>query len=139
MLAGLSQCWILSVPPDFCASAMLPLESASSRAPAAAQFASLHPIIGFLLPCRLFLEPHIFHAVAVVDAVHHRRVALDVGMPARAGAVVVNHRARHILSQAALDLPYKLLAFLLVGLHRLLVEQFVDVRIGVAVARARVA
>src|ERR1051326_2271449 len=101
MLAGLSQCWTLNVPPDFCASAILPFESASSRAPAAAQLDSLHPIIGFLPRCRLFVEPHIFHAVAVVDAVHHRRVALDVGMsvaldvgmPAGAGAVVVNHGA----------------------------------------------
>src|SRR5690348_8484400 len=131
MLAGLSQCWTLNVPPDFCASAMLPVESTSSRAPAAVQFDSLHPIIGFLLPCQLFVEPYIFHAVAVVDAVHHRRVVLDVGMPAGAGAVVVNHGARHIFSEAALDLPYQLLAFLLVGLHRLLVEQFVDLGIAV--------
>src|ERR1700720_3159743 len=113
MRAGLSQCWIRKVPPDFCANAMLPLESASSRAPAAAQLDSIFPIIAFPPSARrLFIEPHIFHAVAVIDAVHHRRVALDVGMPAGAGAVVVNHRARHVLSQAALDLPYKLPAFL---------------------------
>src|SRR6266699_1929809 len=100
MLAGLSQCWILSIPPDFCASAILPLESNSNRAPNAAQLDSLLPIIAFSPSCAdLFVEPHIFHAVAVVDAVHHRRVALDVGMPAGAGAVVVNHRARHVLSQ----------------------------------------
>ena len=35
----------LKVPPDFCASAILPLASASSRPPAAAQLDSLLPII----------------------------------------------------------------------------------------------
>src|SRR5438105_13163285 len=98
MLAGLSQCWILSIPPDFCASAILPLEIASSRAPNAAQLDSLLPIIASPPSVRrLFIEPHIFHAVADVDAVHHRRVALDVVVPAGAGAVVVNDLARHVL------------------------------------------
>jgi hypothetical protein len=58
MLAGLSQCWILNVPPDFCATAMLPLESASSRAPAAAQLDSTLPIIAFPPPRADYLSSH---------------------------------------------------------------------------------
>src|SRR4051794_12531067 len=62
----------------------------------------------------LLVEPDLFHAVAVIDAVDHRHVALDVGVPARAGAVVVQDRARHVLGQPLLDLPDELLAFFLV-------------------------
>ena len=60
----------------------------------------------------LAVEPDLFHAHAVVDAVDHRRVALHVGLPAGAGAVVVEHRARHVLGEPPLDVPHQVLALL---------------------------
>src|SRR5215471_2042879 len=41
---------------------------------------------------RLFIEPHVFHAQAVVDAVDHRDVALHIGLPARARPAVIEDR-----------------------------------------------
>src|SRR5215467_4205933 len=68
------------------------------------------------------LQPDLFHAHAVVDAVDHRRVALDVILPAGAGAVVVEHRPGHVLGQPPLDVPHHVLALLLIGLPRLGVD-----------------
>src|SRR5204862_4685267 len=74
---------------------------------------------------RLLVEPDILHAMVVVDAVDHHGIALDVGMPAGARAVVVQNRPGNVLGQAALDLEHDRLALLLIGLHRLLLEQLV--------------
>src|SRR5438874_1435897 len=40
----------------------------------------------------LLVEPDVFHAPAVVDAVDHRGVVLDLGVPADAAAVEINQR-----------------------------------------------
>src|SRR6478672_371030 len=74
--------------------------------------------------------------MVVVDAVDHRRIAFDVGMPAGARAAVVQNRPGDVLGQAALDLEHDRLALLLIGLHRLLLEQFVEVAVATAVVVA---
>ena len=68
---------------------------------------------------RLLVHPHVFVAVAVVRAVAHDRDVLHVGLPAGAGAVVVERRPRHVLDQPPLDLPDQLLALLLIDRRRL--------------------
>src|SRR5690349_6127164 len=107
MLAGLSQCWTFSTPPGFWAKADTTIAAMHTSAAIADRntcFTSLFPLRFFYgradrqrsRAC-LPVEPHVFHAVAVVDAVDHRHVVLDVRVPAGAGAVVVNHRAGHVL------------------------------------------
>ena len=58
------------------------------------------------------VEPDVFEAPAVVDAVDHHRQALDVGLPAGRGAVVKDDRPGAVLLQLAVDLPDQLLALL---------------------------
>src|SRR5689334_18188738 len=41
----------------------------------------------------LFVEPYVFHSQPVIDAVDHRRVALDIDMPTGPGAVMPEDRA----------------------------------------------
>jgi len=65
--------------------------------------------------------------------------ALHLGLPAAGVATEVQHRADHVLLQAAVDLPHELLALLLVGLHRLLVDQLVDLLVAVVHVGARAA
>src|SRR5262249_49592593 len=74
--------------------------------------------------------------MVVVDAVDHRRIALDVGMPAGARAALVQNRPGDVLGQAALDLEHDRLALLLIGLHRLLLEKLVEVAVAIAVVVA---
>src|SRR6516165_3643234 len=81
----------------------------------------------------LFVEPQIFHAPAIEDAVDHCRPPLDVGLPAHRAAVVENDRPGAVLGQFALDLPHKLLALLGVGLDRLPIDQLVHLGTTVAV------
>src|SRR5271168_1816287 len=80
----------------------------------------------------LLVEPDVFEAPAVIDAVDHRRQPLDVRLPAGRSAVVPNYRPRAVLLQLLVDLPDQLPAFLLVGLHRLPVEQLFDLTVAVA-------
>src|SRR5205807_695062 len=84
-------------------------------------------------PCAttLFVEPDVFHAPAVIDAIGHQCQALDPGLPAGGSGRVIEHRANTRLGEDALDLPYDLFALYRVGLHRLLVNQLVE--LGVAV------
>src|ERR1700704_5643767 len=84
----------------------------------------------------LLVQPHIFHPQSVVDAVDHRHVVLHVGLPAGPRAVVIEDRPRDVFGQAPLDVPDQLPALVLVGFHRLLVEQLVDLRVAVAVVVA---
>src|ERR1051326_9329796 len=90
MLAGLSQCWIFSTPPDFCATA----GAAAMSAPTAMNRHRTRCI--FEAPPLLLVEPHVFHAEPVVNRVHRHRVALDVRVPAGARDAVVEHRPRDI-------------------------------------------
>src|SRR5215472_18271052 len=66
-------------------------------------------------PNPLLVEPDVFHAPAVEDAVDHDRPALDMRLPAGRPAVVKNDRPGAVVGQFPLDLPYQLLALLGVG------------------------
>src|SRR5437763_2115205 len=138
MLAGLSQCWITSVPPGFWANAGPALASAMVN-PTATATASRFRVIGLFAPVavsELFIEPHVFHAQPVVNRVDKDRVALDVRVPARAGNAVVEHRPGDILSQFFLDFPDQPFALLLVRFHRLPVDHLIEFGTAIAVVIA---
>src|SRR6266481_3520917 len=82
---------------------------------------------------RLLVEPDIFHAPAVEDAVDHDRPALDMGLPAGRAAVAKDDRPGAVFRQLPLDLPYQLLALLGVGLDRLPIDQLVHLGTAVTV------
>src|SRR5439155_15650125 len=79
----------------------------------------------------LFVQPHVFHAPAVVDAVAHDRQAFDIGLTAVAGGKIHDDRPNALLGQFALDLPNQGLALFLVRLHRLPVDHLVELGIAV--------
>src|SRR5260221_3957388 len=87
----------------------------------------------------LSIEPDVFHAPAVVDAIGHQGDAFDLGPPAAGVATEIQHRAHDVLLQPPVDLPDQALALLLVGLHRLLVDQLVDLLVAVVHVGARAA
>src|SRR6266853_5900325 len=74
----------------------------------------------------LFVEPDVFHAPAVEDAVDHDRQPLHMRLPAGRAAVVKDDRPGAVFRQLPLDLPYQLLALLGVGLDRLPIDQLVQ-------------
>src|SRR4029077_10857831 len=82
---------------------------------------------------RLLVEPNVFHAQAVINAVDHQRVTLHIGVPARPRTVVPKDRTGRVLRKFALNRPHHLLALLLVEFHRLAVHHLVELRIAVAV------
>src|SRR5206468_12199069 len=53
----------------------------------------------------LLVEPDVFHAPAVVDAVDHARQPLDEGLSAGRDARIEDDRTCRILRQLAFDLP----------------------------------
>src|SRR6516165_11171911 len=120
------------MPPCFWASAVPLIETAISSAPAGATARRLS-IISVASPYRLFVEPDVFHAPAVVDAVDHDRQSFDLGSPTDPAAVVVDDRPGIVRRQLPFDFPSQLLALLAVGLHRLPVNQLVHLGIAVAV------
>src|SRR6516162_7708305 len=73
-----------------------------------------------------FVEPDVFHAPAVVDAVDHNGQAPELGVPTIAATAEIKHRLGVVLDEAALDLPDDALAFFLVRLPRLLLDHPVD-------------
>jgi hypothetical protein len=79
----------------------------------------------------LSVEPDVFSAPAIVDAVAHQRQPLDVGLSTVTGGKIHDDRADAILSQLALDLPHQGLALLHVDLHRLPVDHLVELGIAV--------
>src|SRR5262249_42044802 len=81
----------------------------------------------------LAIQPDVLEAPAVERAVHHEGQVLDIGSPAGRTPGIEDDRPRPFLGQFALDCPYQLLAALLIGLHRLLLDQLIDFRIAVAV------
>jgi hypothetical protein len=65
-------------------------------------------------PEELFVEPEVFEALAVVDAVNHESQPLELRLPADRAAREENDRPGIVLNQLLLDLPDQLLA----PLHR---------------------
>src|SRR5260370_1200557 len=65
----------------------------------------------------------VFHPPAVVDAVDHDRQPLDRGLTAGRRAIIEDDRPRTLFLELPVDRPYQLLALLLVGFHRLAIEQ----------------
>src|SRR5262249_37233229 len=82
---------------------------------------------------KLLVEPDVFHAIAVVDAVDHRHEPLDIRLRAGPTARIEDDRPGTVLGQTPLDLPDELSALGLVSLGRLPVDQRVD--LGTAIAR----
>src|ERR1700732_3716790 len=71
----------------------------------------------------LLIEPDVFHAIAVENAVDHDRQPFDIGLPAGPVAVVKDDRPGAVLGKLALDCPHQLLAPSRGGLDRLLLDQ----------------
>src|SRR4051812_12452203 len=84
-------------------------------------------------PSTLLIEPPVFAAVCVVEAVDHQGHVLDIGLPAGAGAGIEDDRAGDLLGGPAFDRPDHLLALFLVALHRLPLDHLVDLRIAITV------
>src|SRR5437764_3763270 len=80
----------------------------------------------------LFVEPHVFHAPAVIDAVDHQRQSLHLRLQAGGADLVIDNRPGAVLLQFPIDLPHQLLALRLVGLHRLLVRHLVAFAVAIA-------
>src|SRR5436305_465926 len=121
MLAGLSQCWIFKTPPAFWASAGPALVTAIIKPPANAAthgFRAIGLATPFVAP-ELPVEPDVFEAPAVVDAVDHDRQPLDRRLPAGALDIVEDDRPGAVLLQSPVDLPDQFLALVLVGQRRL--------------------
>src|SRR5438132_8150506 len=98
--AGLSAMYIFKIPPCFCADAGSGAIKATRNAAAAARA----QIFRFIYrPPKLLVEPDVFHAPAVVDAVGHQRQPLDPGLPAGASGRVVEDRPDPRLGEDALD------------------------------------
>src|SRR5438045_70305 len=132
MLAGLSMMYCLRTPPCFWASAVGTAEIAIRSPAAIARLKDRHVISVLLrllsrLSARrrcvrvfcLFVEPDVFHAPAVVDAVDHRGQPLHLRSPADPAAVVVDDRSGAVLGQFPFKLPDQLFAPVSVGFHRL--------------------
>src|SRR5436190_15818489 len=134
MPAGLSGVHIRRMPPRFCAHPVCAAVIAASNAAAAAMLTyracmptstSLCPSPPALSPWGLSVQPHVFHAPAVVDAIDHRRQPLDLRLPAGGKNIVKNDRASSVFLQFPIDLPYQPLALVLIGHRGLFVELLV--------------
>src|SRR5215469_9814129 len=84
------------------------------------------------LATRLFVEPEVFEAEAVVNAVDHHSHPLHLRVAARRLSGVEDNRTGAVLGQPPFDFPYQMLAFVLVGFGRLLIDQLVDFRTAIA-------
>src|SRR5205823_27901 len=76
-------------------------------------------------PAGLSVEPDVFHAPAVEDAVGRDRQPFDIGLPTGCAAPV-DDRPGAVLGQFPLDLPDQLLALLGIDFGRLSVDQLVE-------------
>src|ERR1044071_2057500 len=81
----------------------------------------------------LFIQPPVFAAVGVVEAVDHQGHVLHVRVPAGMGAGVEDDRPGEFRGQFALDLPEDPLALFLIALARLLLDHLVDFGVAIAV------
>src|SRR6516165_5586439 len=79
----------------------------------------------------LIVEPEVFEALTVVDAVDHQGQPLQRGRSADRSARKEDHRPSVVLDQFSLDLPDQLLALPKISLDRLLIDQLIDVRVAV--------
>src|SRR5467141_211059 len=127
---------MLRTPPCLCAKAA-PATNIATRNGHAVSARRSRRISGTFL-CRrggkgLFVEPDVFHAPAVEDAVDHDRQALDPGLLAGPAAAIEDDRPGVVLRQLALDRPQQPLAPVQVGLTRLLLDQLVHLGIAVAI------
>src|SRR5204863_10159063 len=86
---------------------------------------SLCPSLPALSPWGLSVQPHVFHAPAVVDAIDHHRQPLDLRLPAGGKNIVKNDWASSVFLQFPIDLPYQPLALVLIGHRGLFVELLV--------------
>src|SRR6516165_5387424 len=124
------------MPPAFWATATSLLNIAIRTAPAAAaQFLVIisGASLGLSLAWpTLLVEPDVFHAIAIVDAVHHRHEPRDIGLRTGAAARIEDDRPRPFLGQPPFDIPHQPLALVAVGLGRLLLDQLVDLGIAIA-------
>src|SRR5437763_1835562 len=137
MLAGLSRCAMCKTPPGCCAESGRAL--AISNAPAtmaspATRRRVIEPPVYFFIEflIELLVEPGVFEPPAVVIAVHHHRVPLEIGLPAGRRNGVKDRRPRPVLRQLLFNLPDQPLALVVVGFHRLLVDQIVDFLVAIA-------
>src|ERR1043166_7583131 len=83
------------------------------------------PSLTALSPWGLSIQPHVFHAPAVVYAIDHHRQPLHLGLPAGGKNIVKNDRASSVFLQFPVDLPYQPLALVLIGHRGLFVELLV--------------
>src|SRR5215470_1469587 len=99
------------MPPCFCASAALPPDNVSNKAPVLQIGEDDFP--PWFPPCLrggLLVEPDVFHSIAVVDAVDHRHEPLDIGLLAGLATRIEDDRPGLLLGQAPFDRPHQLLA-----------------------------
>src|SRR5260370_29235275 len=80
---------------------------------------------------RLFVQPEVFEAPAIVLAVDHDRQPFHLRLPAGRCAEVVNDRTRAVLLQFLVDLPDEFAALLRIGLHRLQRELLFELVVAV--------
>src|SRR5215813_389965 len=78
------------------------------------------------------VEPDVFHAPAVKQAVNHQGQPLDVRVQAGCILRVKDDRPRAVLLKLPIDLPHQLAPLLLVGQHRLLLKLLIEFGIAVA-------
>src|SRR5438132_4082592 len=140
MLAGLSIIYCRRMPPCFCANAGVMVDIAISTPPATARarrcsimprssLCSLNadPVPGgsrsvtahraersISPPGRLLVEPDVFHAPIIVDAVVPDGDALRLGLPAGGARGVKDYRPGAVLGKPAFDLPNEVLTLFLI-------------------------
>ena len=88
MLAGLSRWDSFRMPPAFCASAGPPAAITASNALVKVITKSFNGLV----PFALFVEPDVFSAIAVENAIDHQRQPLDVRLPAGCAAGIEDDR-----------------------------------------------
>src|SRR5260370_3684063 len=137
MLAGLSKCDSLNTPPDFCAYAPPAPAMAAVSTPSAAtirQVLVMLPSTAAAEPS--LVQPDIFHAPVVVDAVDHDGQPFELGDPAAAAALAADQRLCVKLDSPPLHSPVEPIAFVLVRLHRLMLDHPVDLGVAIAIVIA---
>src|SRR5215469_9485330 len=80
----------------------------------------------------LIVEPDVLEARAAIEAVDHLGHALDPRLPAGRLTGIEDYRADIVLGEPPFDFPHHLPAFLPVRLHRLPIDQLVELPIAIA-------